>query len=58
MQSKHWLIIGMLLTGFGLQLKGVETWADVLTPTFVSGTLVALGAGIAALFTDKPEKRG
>lgn len=54
MKSNHYAAIGMLLTAIALQLATAHGWSEVVSPSFVSATLLAIASTFTALFSEKP----
>jgi hypothetical protein len=50
MKPSHWSLLGAALVGLSGQIAGLHDWHAVLTPSFISGTLVALGSTIGMMF--------
>ena len=55
MKRTHWLLIAGLAGAIGLQLAGLNEWADAATPAFWGGLLGQVAVVLTAMFTDKPK---
>lgn len=55
LETKHWLVIAGLMTGFATQLLTAQHgWADIASPGFVAGMLIQLSSAITAIFVGAP----
>jgi hypothetical protein len=55
LEPKHYAILAGLLTGVATQLLTAQHgWADTLTPGFVAGIVMQLGAAFTAIFVGAP----
>ena len=54
LETKHWLLIASFLTATATVVGGLDTWADVLKPSVVSGLLIQFATLMGAVFAGPP----
>lgn len=54
LDSKHWIIIGVIALGLMTTVSGAKDWAEVLTPKFLGGLGTSVIGALLAMFTSKP----
>lgn len=54
LDSKHWIIIGVVALGLMTTISGAKDWAEVLTPKFLGGLGTSVIGAALAMFTSKP----
>jgi hypothetical protein len=54
MKTSHVAVIVSALAALALQIGGLQHWHDALTPSFVSGAILAVGASVSGLFVQPP----
>lgn len=55
MNGSHYAVVGAALGALALQIGSLHNWHEAITPAFVSGAILAIGAAIGGLFVRPPE---
>lgn len=50
---KHWMALGLFLTGVATQMGGLTSWRDCTSITFFAGIVMQLGSVLVAAASDK-----
>jgi hypothetical protein len=53
MTKKHWIAVGLFLTGVASLVAGVDGWQECIEPSFVAGVILNAGSVIVAAASDK-----
>lgn len=54
--ASHFATLGLLLIAIATQISGLKDWHDATSPTFVAGTLIALGSVLKGINDFKPSQ--
>lgn len=54
MSKPQLAVFGTLLVGVAMQIAGLPNWHAALTPSFVSGLVLTVGAVIGGVYTPIP----
>lgn len=57
MRNHHWNTWGLLLIAVALQVSGLHSWREALTPVFIGGCLLAAGTVLKAMVQDSPNEK-
>lgn len=53
MNAQHWTVVVVFLTGLGMALTGLDSWADANHPVFLGGVLLQVVSVVRSLYLDK-----